>query len=108
MIDLEKTRTNKVYLSVHLSIDECEPRQKFRAFDTREKAEAYNRTLIDSVLSDWQRAFRDIVPYATDLADQDAAVFYDRYDNGNAICIFVNHREYENSDSIYIQELTVE
>ncbi len=108
MIDLEKTTTPKVYLSVHLSIDECEPRQKFRAFSTREKAEDYNRTLIDSVLSDWQRAFKDIVPYDTDLADQDDAVFYDRYDNDNAIYIFVNRREYENSDSIYIQELIIE
>lgn len=111
MIDLEKTKTTApkvVYLSVHLSIDECEPRQKFRAFSTREQANEYNRTLIDSVLADWQRAFKDIVPYDIALVDQDDAVFYDRYDNDNAIYIYVNHREYENSDSIFIQELVVE
>ncbi len=114
MIDLEKTKTTDpkvVYLSVHLSIDKCEPRQSFHVFSTREQANEYNRTLIDSVLADWQRSFVDIVPYDTDLAeraDQDDAVFYERYDHGNAIYIFVNHREYENSDSIFIQELVVE
>lgn len=109
MIDVEKTNTRTVYLSVRLTIADSEPRLFLHAFRNNLDAMEYNRQLVAQVLDEWRDSIaEDLVPLDKCDRDQDDVVVYCENYDSTALDIFVNHREYENSDSIYLQELPLE
>lgn len=110
---LQKTYTTPpaktVFLVVHSSAKDCEQELQIRVFDTYDNAAACSRMLIQKALADWKESISDeLTEYDSNQEYKDDEVLYEIYDKGNACDIFVNHREFENSESIHISEHVVE
>lgn len=98
-----------VFLVIRSQIIDCEPKLQIRVFNTYDKAAECSRNLIQEALAEWKDSISDeLTEYDSNQEYKDDEVLYEIYDKGNACDIFVNHREFENSESIHISEHVVE
>lgn len=98
-----------VFLVIRSQIIDCEPKLQIRVFNTYDKAAECSRNLIQEALAEWEESISDeLTEYDSNQEYKDDEVLYEIYDKGNACDIFVNRREFENSESIHISEHVVE
>ncbi len=98
-----------VFLVIHSQIIDCEQKLQIRVFSTYDKAAECSRSLIQEAIADWKESISDeLTEYDSNKEYKDDEVLYELYDKGNGCSIYVNHREYENSEDIYITEHVVE
>lgn len=98
-----------VFLVIRSQIIDCEPKLQIRVFSTYDKAAECVRSLIQEALAEWKESISDeLTEYDSNQEYKDDEVLYEIYEKGNACDIFVNHREFENSESIHISEHVVE
>lgn len=98
-----------VFLVIRSQIIDCELRLQIRVFSTCYKAAEYSRGLIQEAIAERKESISDeLTEYDSNQEYKDDEVLYEIYDKGNACDIFLNHREFENGESIHISEHVVE